>query len=208
MHSAHGPPQRDDPLDSANNLEDLSYSQGFSAGSSHGRLHGLFEGRQLGREKGFEIWDEVGFYQGTANFWKGVLTTSGDKATRKVAKQIGHIDALERLISAFPMKNKSGDALPSASPGSLDTVVEVDGINETGVEADTEPTDATDEQLAEMDMATLLERIRARYKLMCASLGIPAKGTAEEASESASAAASKTTATIAGRTVDTTQLRF
>ncbi|PWN19075.1 hypothetical protein BCV69DRAFT_251773, partial [Microstroma glucosiphilum] len=198
----------DDPLDSANNLEDLSYSQGFSAGSSHGRLHGLFEGRQLGREKGFEIWDEVGFYQGTAKFWKGVLMTSGDKATRKVTKQLGHIDALERLISAFPMKNKSGEALPSAPPGSLETVDEGDASDAGAAEDASELADATDEQLAQMDMATLLERIRARYKLMCASLGIPAKGTAEEVSQSASAAASKTTATIAGRTVDTTQLRF
>jgi hypothetical protein len=134
--------------------------------------------------------------------------TSGDKATRKVAKQLGHIDALERLISAFPMKNKSGDALPSALPGSLDTVDEGDANDEAGVEDETDTVDATDEQLAQMDMATLLERIRARYKLMCASLGVPAKGTAEEASQSASATSSKTTATIAGRTVDTTQLRF
>ena len=45
------------------------YAQGYADGHAHGQLHGLFEGRELGREKGFELWEEVGYYEGTALFW-------------------------------------------------------------------------------------------------------------------------------------------
>lgn len=58
-------------------LEDQFYSQGLDQGTPHGELHGLFEGRALGREKGWELWEEVGYYQGVATFWKFVLTAQG-----------------------------------------------------------------------------------------------------------------------------------
>lgn len=38
----------------------------------HGRTHGLIEGRALGREKGYELWEEIGFYEGFAKFWEAV----------------------------------------------------------------------------------------------------------------------------------------
>lgn len=53
------------------------YAEGWQSGYDHGRLHGLFEGRELGREKGWEIWEEVGFYEGWARFYLGMLSRKG-----------------------------------------------------------------------------------------------------------------------------------
>lgn len=42
------------------------YEKGYADGHAHGRLHGLFEGRALGAEKAWELWEELGFYEGFA----------------------------------------------------------------------------------------------------------------------------------------------
>ncbi|CAO1613824.1 unnamed protein product [Sympodiomycopsis kandeliae] len=242
-----------DPFDSINTLEDSAYKEGFSAGSSHGKLHGLFEGRQLGREKGFEIWDEVGFYEGTARFWKGVLAKQVESVpahlrSRKQVKQLQHLSGLETLIAAFPLKNRSGAQLEPTPASMLADAGMTDAANgQSGVSASEGEMTAQDgdglveeenaEALAQLDMSTLLERIRARYKVVCASLGIPARGLEEGGDELVAESegdgdstltgtstpttsvqqqnsagntnkANKTSALIGGKMVDTTQLRF
>ena len=66
------------------------YQQGYKDGFDHGRLHGLFEGRAIGQEKAFEIWEEVGFIEGIALFWRNVAErqeggqiSSGKKVTAR-----------------------------------------------------------------------------------------------------------------------------
>jgi hypothetical protein len=51
------------------------YSNGYEDGYKHGRLHGLIDGRALGAEKGFELWEELGFYEGTARLWTAIAST-------------------------------------------------------------------------------------------------------------------------------------
>lgn len=58
-------------------LEDQFYAEGMNQGRPHGELHGLFEGRALGKEKGWELWEEVGYYEGVATFWQMTLTAQG-----------------------------------------------------------------------------------------------------------------------------------
>ena len=53
------------------------YDDGYKEGYAHGRIHGLIEGRALGREKGFEMWEELGFYEGFALLWTAVLESQG-----------------------------------------------------------------------------------------------------------------------------------
>ena len=53
------------------------YDEGYKDGFAHGRIHGLIEGRALGREKGFEMWEELGFYEGFALVWHAVLSAQG-----------------------------------------------------------------------------------------------------------------------------------
>jgi hypothetical protein len=40
-------------------------------------LHGLFEGRELGKEKAFEIWEELGYYEGWAGLFMENLKSTG-----------------------------------------------------------------------------------------------------------------------------------
>jgi len=50
---------------------------GHEDGFSHGQIHGLIEGRALGREKGFEMWEELGFYEGFALMWQAIYAKQG-----------------------------------------------------------------------------------------------------------------------------------
>jgi hypothetical protein len=49
------------------------YDVGYQDGYAHGRVHGLIEGRTLGKEKGYEMWEEVGFYLGSARTFAALL---------------------------------------------------------------------------------------------------------------------------------------
>lgn len=55
------------------------YDEGYQDGYAHGRIHGLIEGRALGREKGFEMWEELGFYEGFALMWGAILDKQGGR---------------------------------------------------------------------------------------------------------------------------------
>ena len=61
------------------------YKKGFEEGFEHGKLHGIFEGRALGREKAFELWEEIGFYEGQARIWQAVLDSRTDDKSKKCA---------------------------------------------------------------------------------------------------------------------------
>jgi predicted transposase YdaD len=53
------------------------YDNGYEDGFDHGRIHGLIEGRALGRQKGYEIFEELGFYEGFALSWKVIHESIG-----------------------------------------------------------------------------------------------------------------------------------
>jgi flagellar biosynthesis/type III secretory pathway protein FliH len=67
------------------------FQQGYQDGHAHGQLHGLFEGRELGKEKAFEIWEELGYYEGWAGLFLSNLKQTG-KEGRYVNPQLPHID--------------------------------------------------------------------------------------------------------------------
>ncbi|KAG7092481.1 hypothetical protein E1B28_008833 [Marasmius oreades] len=90
-------------LESLVHLEQIFYDSGYQEGHAHGRIHGLIEGRALGREKGFEMWEELGFYEGFALLWKSVSILQG----REDDRALNHIKHLLTLISEFPRANPS-----------------------------------------------------------------------------------------------------
>jgi len=53
------------------------YDKGYEDGFAHGQIHGLIEGRALGREKGYEMFEELGFYEGFALSWKKIYESTG-----------------------------------------------------------------------------------------------------------------------------------
>ncbi|ODN95751.1 hypothetical protein L198_04369 [Cryptococcus wingfieldii CBS 7118] len=197
----------DDPLEEISNLESKFYNQGYDSGHAHGRLHGLFEGRELGKEKAWELWEEVGFYDGWASMWIQVLQakaaasgTAGSKRGKE-ARALNHAQVLVELINTFPTIN------PTQS------------INSNAVSEMVDDTPAAD-----IDLASLLSLIRARYRLLCSSLGTRprlASATIVEANPGSGAAAAGRTGSDGGEAegvvqgiegpmkgVDTRQLRF
>ncbi|KAG2153540.1 uncharacterized protein EDB93DRAFT_1102684 [Suillus bovinus] len=92
------------------------YDAGYTDGFAHGRIHGLIEGRALGREKGFEIWEEIGFYEGFANTWKAIYAKHGHDDQRAVH----HIKHLLDLVSQFPKTNPSPAAIASGDMEEVD----------------------------------------------------------------------------------------
>lgn len=159
------------------------YDTGYADGHAHGALHGLFEGRQLGQEKAWELWEEVGFYEGFARvFLSGV---KGDVCgARRGAKAVAHARSLLALIEGFPT------------------------VNPTPAEAEDENGDkVVVESKDEPDLAALLQNIRARYRLLCTSVGArPRLVAARDGSETGSAVVEGIEGPMKG--VDTRQLKF
>ncbi|GAA5991955.1 hypothetical protein JCM10908_002288 [Rhodotorula pacifica] len=85
-------------------LEQTFYQAGFDGGFPHGELHGLFEGRELGREKSWELWEEIGYYEGTARLWQAILQ---DGANGNSSRSQQSLLAVRALVSAFPASNDS-----------------------------------------------------------------------------------------------------
>ncbi|KIY33723.1 hypothetical protein I305_03610 [Cryptococcus gattii E566] len=152
----------DDPLEKATNLESTFYSEGYDSGHAHGRLHGLFEGRELGKEKAWELWEEVGYYEGWAEMWIKLLGTKVTSTTQtgsrkgKEARALGHAQTLLELIKTFPITNPT----PSDESDPVTTSLAID-------EDTSSPSSAP-----ATDLASLLSLIRARYRLLCASLSV------------------------------------
>lgn len=207
-------------IDAINNVEETAYQEGYQQGFDHGALHGTFEGRELGRDKGFELWEEVGFYRGMAEVWRQCLqqADAAGHSSRKQSKQIQHLAGLERLISFFPVTNTSSDPSLDLGQADADGSVDVDMVADADAEADVDVDASNDDELAKLDMLTLLEKIRAKYRLTCSVLGVAAQRPASlagigDASEQGqgSGSSSKTeakTVLVAGKLVDPTQLKY
>ncbi|KAL7415380.1 hypothetical protein BDY24DRAFT_439800 [Mrakia frigida] len=149
-------PSSPDPfasIDALNHLEETFYSSGFQEGYAHGALHGTFEGRALGKEKAFELWEEVGFYEGMGLFWKDLLEAQAVEGAKE-SRPLQNLHQLLSLVSLFPTINLSSPDAPAS------------------------PSSQTNSSSSEPDLSALLERIRARYKLTCSSLGIRPRLTA------------------------------
>ncbi|WVO15393.1 hypothetical protein L204_103051 [Cryptococcus depauperatus] len=194
----------DDPLEQTTHLESTFYSKGYDSGFAHGRLHGLFEGRELGKEKSWELWEEVGYYEGWARMWIDLfknrataINIAGRKS--KELRALNHAQTLVDLINTFPTVNPTSVSQSSSGQEPLSTA----------------PSEA-----ATPDLANLLSQIRARYRLLCSCLGVrPRLATAVivEAKPGSGASAAvlnnrqeEMVDAIEGpmRSVDTKQLKF
>ncbi|KAJ7273362.1 hypothetical protein C8J57DRAFT_1317647 [Mycena rebaudengoi] len=147
-------------LETLVDLEQTFYDSGYEDGFAHGRIHGLIEGRALGREKGFEMWEELAFYEGFALTWQAIYTSQG----RQDDRAAHHIRHLLDLISQFPRVNPSAadstselDILKLSRQiqsryRALCSTVGVKPSNIRASESDTppEPSDAVDSDLSRL----------------------------------------------------------
>ncbi|GAA5941666.1 ribosome biosynthesis protein LTO1 [Sporobolomyces koalae] len=141
-------------FDSLLDLESQFYAAGYDSGLPHGKLHGLFEGRELGREKSWELWEEIGYYEGMARLWKVILTKQGKGSTRSMQA----LDQILALAAAFPASNDSS-LLESASDSD------------------------------QLDITAQLTTLRAKYKTVCATLGVRSRMAVSSGSGTTSSSA-------------------
>ncbi|KAH7103439.1 DUF1715-domain-containing protein [Auriculariales sp. MPI-PUGE-AT-0066] len=88
-----------DPFSDIVNVERNFFDAGYAHGVEQGRLVGFEEGRQLGIAKGFEMWEEIAFYEGFASTWKSFLEASAE------SRGLQQANALLELITKFPTSN-------------------------------------------------------------------------------------------------------
>jgi hypothetical protein len=130
----------------------------------------------LGVEKGFEIWEELGFYEGFGRYWdawvKGQDARPDDekklrcisspylpiaRLTHYSARTQSHITHLLALIDKFPTSNPS----PSTHP-----------LSTTPNASHEEQNSELDPTSPSYDMQRHLSLIRARYRSLCAAMGV------------------------------------
>lgn len=161
--ASSGPSATIDPLfDPLNALESTHFEAGHAEGFAHGALHGTFEGRALGQEKAFELWEELGYMEGVANGWLQVVhgqqeqQQEGRPGIKVSARSRANAESLLALIAGFPTLNPSSSA----------ELTDADATK--GAAGKTEDDEGP-------DLALLLERCRAKFRLLCAGLGVKAR---------------------------------
>ena len=90
-----------DFLDAVNNIEAEHCQKGFHHGSNIQKEKLSREGFQLGLSKGFEIGNEIGFYQAFAQTWLVIATTKEKKVLQQLLK----------LTQEFPEHNSKEDTV-------------------------------------------------------------------------------------------------
>jgi len=147
-------------IDSLNYLEESLYHEGLAEGISHGQVHGLIEGRELGAQKGWEIWEELGYYDGWAEFW---LAFSG--AEGRVRERL---EGLRSAISKMPRANDSGRMVMNEGEQQEPEVEEADQDMDRHEGQEVSPATPSHE----VDIPALLTSIRSKYRLACSSLKV------------------------------------
>ncbi|GBC02240.1 hypothetical protein RclHR1_04510012 [Rhizophagus clarus] len=95
-------------LDDLVNLDSTFVEIGKEEGIKDGINSGKLEGFILGCEKGYEISQEIGFYNGVAEMWLKIIMDKGWNTPKKssnerIAKQF---ISLKEMISLFPKENQ------------------------------------------------------------------------------------------------------
>ncbi len=202
------PPPRADPPSSSpeTNFEDLCldpYQSNFDSGRNEGHAAGLKaghdEGRKLGHQKGLEVGIELGYMHGVATtIQTEVLPTMAQEAEddsnsiRRMQKIEKSIDELIEAIDGFPSPDEifRREEIPTSSG-----VVEYDHVDVLRNDSEGTQTAAAIETNGKaVDISGRMQRIRAKFKLLCVQLKVPelsltkvmddAKSTAATPSES------------------------
>ena len=163
---------------------------GRREGSAAGLQAGYDEGRKLGQQKAVEVGIELGYMRGVAEAIRQDVLSSVDAANvsslddntlrgdegadatrRKMEKKIGKsLNELLSMIDAFPSPDEifhqsttRGDDQAISSDGGLD-----------GEEDDSEQLET--QSGGPVDISGRMQRIRAKFKLLCVHLKIPEAG--------------------------------
>ena len=162
---------------------------GHREGSAAGLQAGYDDGRKLGQQKAVEVGIELGYMRGVAEAIRQDVIPSVDAANvssldddtscgdeeadatrRKMDKKVGKsLNELLSMIDAFPSPDEifhqstTGDGQAVSGDGGLD-----------GEEDDSEKIET--QSGGPVDISGRMQRIRAKFKLLCVQLKIPEAG--------------------------------
>lgn len=168
-------------LNEVTDLDQEPYTDGFQEGHAKGQFFGRLEGRALGREKGFELWTELGYYTGAMHMYQESLKHRPQDGLSRKAQK--QTLQIEQFLQLCDKMPLKNNS--TGQPGPVDDDIP--------------------------DLEKLLERIRAKYRLLCKSVGFEGLGPASEDAESTQAVAplkSPHLVQIAGQLVDVNQLKY
>jgi hypothetical protein len=106
----------DDIFDSALNLEDNAYNEGYELGFTDGSRSGRIEGRAFGLQKGFEKFVELGRLHGRACVWGARLTDPTSRAQTSSydgSKEQTPDDNEAVAISSTPSNPQASPSIPA-----------------------------------------------------------------------------------------------
>ncbi|KAG9452743.1 hypothetical protein H6P81_005647 [Aristolochia fimbriata] len=93
-------PNLKDIFESAVNLEEKHFDEGFKDGYSDGLIIGKQEGREVGMKHGFQVGEELGFYKGCVDIWTSVIHVNSHSFSSRV---LNNIKQMKELIDKYPM---------------------------------------------------------------------------------------------------------
>ncbi|CAI2180484.1 8087_t:CDS:2 [Funneliformis geosporum] len=95
-------------LDDIVNIESMFIEFGREDGIKEGIKSGKLEGHILGCEKGYEISQEIGFYDGIAEMWLKIIVDKRWDITKHSINEriVKQLISLRELISLFPKENQ------------------------------------------------------------------------------------------------------
>ncbi|ORZ40179.1 hypothetical protein BCR44DRAFT_120254 [Catenaria anguillulae PL171] len=154
-------------LDDLVHLEEMFLEMGREEGKSDGLRAGRPEGFTLGLEKGFDMLTEVAYYESCAQLWLDLVTAGVANASQPLPSSAStasiaaeDADDEELVASASPQASRRRQAFPDRAAKSLSSfLILVRSFPHHN---------ALDTGILE-----LLERIRGKWKLVCAVTGVP-----------------------------------
>ncbi|TFJ84527.1 hypothetical protein NSK_004512 [Nannochloropsis salina CCMP1776] len=141
-------------LDVVVHLDETWYQEGYQEGGEAGRRRGRREGRAVGKAKGFEIGCELGFYKACSQIWLFVIKDSNTGEGEKVrSKEFDEIAAAKAIMDT------------TAAHRAIRTLEGIIKIVQ----------DFPRQNVADVDMAAHVQRLRAKFRAVTSMLGISVK---------------------------------
>jgi hypothetical protein len=171
--------------DACLNPYQANFDDGHREGSEAGLEAGYNEGRKLGQQKAIEVGIELGYMRGVAEAVGQDMTSSlapsendndlgmsGDAGAtcRKVDKIRKSVDELLSMIDAFPSPDEIFHQAPGEGEESVDQLSSDKGsLNDDEGDSEHAKTRAS----GPVDISGRMQRIRAKFKLLCVQLKMP-----------------------------------
>ncbi|KAF5745992.1 hypothetical protein HS088_TW06G00157 [Tripterygium wilfordii] len=98
----------EDIFDSSLNLEETHFKEGFDDGYKQGLIAGKEEAQDVGLKHGFEVGEEIGFYQGCVDVWNSVIRIDSSSFSKRLQQ---NIKRMEVLIEKYPLMEPEDESV-------------------------------------------------------------------------------------------------